>query len=66
MLICITSAEEDMSSVFWGARGILLIDYLEKEKNIIGGEDYATFLNRLEAAIGEKCPGTTKTDFVLP
>jgi hypothetical protein len=44
------SAGKVMASFFWDAKGILLIDYLQKGK-IINGEYYANLLNRLKTAI---------------
>ena len=38
-----------MVSVFWDAKGILFINYLEKGKSI-AGEYYASLLDRLKAA----------------
>lgn len=48
-----------MASVFWDAKGILLIDYLEKGKTIMG-EYYACLLDKLDEKIREKRPGLAK------
>ena len=42
-----------MASVFWGAEGILFIDYLEKGKTITG-EYCSNLLTRLDEKIREK------------
>jgi hypothetical protein len=55
----VPSAGKVMASVFWGAEGILLIDYLEKGKTI-NGEYYSNLLTRLEKKIREKRPGLQK------
>lgn len=39
-----------MATVFWDARGIILIDYLEKGKTITG-EYYASLLGQLKEEI---------------
>jgi len=44
-----------MASVFWGARGIIFIDYLQKGKTI-NGEYYANLLQRLSDEIKKKRP----------
>jgi hypothetical protein len=48
-----------MASVFWGAEGILFIDYLEKGKTITG-EYYSNLLTRLDEKICEKRPSLQK------
>ncbi|GFU02220.1 reverse transcriptase domain-containing protein [Trichonephila clavipes] len=48
-----------MSSVFWEAKGILLIDYLEKSKPITS-EYYSNPLHQLDAKICEKRPALKK------
>lgn len=53
------SAGKEMTCVFWDAKGILVIDFLEKEKTITG-RYYTTLLEKLEAAIQEKHPGMKK------
>lgn len=55
----IQSAGKVMASVFWDAKGILLIDYLEKGRSITG-QYYATLLDQLKAAIKRKRPGMAK------
>lgn len=55
----VQSAGKVMASVFWDAKGILLIDYLDKGKTVTG-QYYATLLVKLKAAIQEKRPGMAK------
>lgn len=50
------SAKKVMASVFWDAKGILLIDYLEKGKTI-NSEYYCNLLDQLDLKIREKRPG---------
>lgn len=49
----VKSAGKVMATVFWDARGIIFIDYLEKGKTITG-EYYASLLDRLSEEIKEK------------
>jgi histone-lysine N-methyltransferase SETMAR len=53
-----------MASVFWGAEGILFIDYLEKGKTITG-EYYSNLLTRLDKKICEKRPGLQKKKIIF-
>lgn len=53
------SAGKIMASVFWDAKGILLIDYLPKGKTITG-EYYRILLDKLDETIREKRPGLQK------
>jgi histone-lysine N-methyltransferase SETMAR len=48
-----------MALVFWGAEGILFIDYLENGKTITG-EYYSILLTRLDRKIHEKTPSLQK------
>lgn len=48
-----------MASVFWDARGIIFIDYLEKGKTITGAY-YSTLLDRLKSEIAKKRPHLKK------
>ena len=48
------SAGKVMASVFWDAHGIILIDYLEKEKKPINSDYYTALLDRLKAEIVKK------------
>ena len=48
-----------MSSTFWDAQGILLIDYLEKGRTI-NSEYYIALLVRLEEEIARKQPQMKK------
>jgi hypothetical protein len=54
-----------MALVFWGAEGILFIDYLEKGKTITG-EYCSNLLTRLDKKICEKRPGLQKKKNQLP
>ncbi|GFV72640.1 hypothetical protein TNCV_2602471 [Trichonephila clavipes] len=55
----IASAGKIISSVFWEAKGILLIDYLEKSKPITS-EYNSNPLHQLDAKICEKRPALKK------
>jgi hypothetical protein len=55
----IASAGKVMASVFWDAKGILLIDYLEKGRPTIG-EYYSNLFCQLDAKIRGKRPGLNK------
>ena len=50
------SSKKVMASVFWDAKGILLIDYLQTGKTITG-EYYKNLLDQLDKKIREKRPG---------
>lgn len=60
----IPSAGKVMASVFWDAKGILLIDYLEKGRTITG-EYYSQLLDQLDVAISEKRPGLKKKKIIF-
>lgn len=51
----VLSANKVMASVFWDAKGIIFIDYLEKGRSITG-EYYASLLQRLSDEIKKKRP----------
>ena len=53
------SAKKIMASIFWDAKGVLLIDYLEKGKTI-NSEYYCNLLDQLDKNIREKRPGLQK------
>lgn len=53
------SSKKIMASVFWDAKGILLIDYLQTGKTITG-EYYCSLLDQLDVKIREKRPGLQK------
>lgn len=53
------SAGKVMATIFWDARGIIFIDYLEKGKTITG-EYYAALLDRLNGEIKIKRPHLAK------
>ena len=55
----VPSAGKVMASVFWDAKGIVLIDYLQKGKTI-NGEYYGNLLRQLRKAIKSKRPGKLK------
>lgn len=55
----VPSAGKVMASVFWDARGIIFIDYLQKGKTI-NGEYYANLLQRLSDEIKKKRPHLAK------
>jgi histone-lysine N-methyltransferase SETMAR len=61
----VPSAGKVMASVFWGAEGILFIDYLEEGKTITG-EYYSSILTRLdEKKNREKKPGLQKKKIIF-
>ena len=51
----ITSAAKVMASVFWDVKGILLIDYPEKDRTITS-EYYSNLLDQLEVKTCKKWP----------
>lgn len=53
-----------MASVFWDAKGILLIDYLEKGKTI-NSEYYTTLLDQLDVMVREKRPSLRKKKIIF-
>lgn len=55
----VPSAGKVMASVFWDARGIIYIDYLQKGRTITGAH-YANQLDQLHKAIQQKRPGMEK------
>ena len=55
----VSFAGKAMASVFWDAKGIAFIDYLQKGRTI-NGEYYANLLRELRQAIKSKRPGTVK------
>lgn len=55
----VASAGKVMASVFWDAKGVLLIDYLPKGETITG-RYYTNLLDRLIVKIREKRPGLAK------
>ncbi|CAI9733412.1 Hypothetical predicted protein [Octopus vulgaris] len=52
----ISPAGKVMASVFWDAKGIVFIDYLQK-RHAINGEYYANLLRQLKRALKIKRPG---------
>ena len=53
------SAKKVMASVFWDAKGILVVDYLQTGKTI-NSEYYCNLLDQLKEKIREKRPGLQK------
>uniref|UniRef100_A0A0K2SWW6 Histonelysine Nmethyltransferase SETMARlike [Hydra vulgaris] n=1 Tax=Lepeophtheirus salmonis TaxID=72036 RepID=A0A0K2SWW6_LEPSM len=51
----VPSAGKIMATVFWDSQGIILIDYLEKDKTIAGAY-YSSLLDRLKTELQEKRP----------
>lgn len=58
------SAGKVMASVFWDAKGILMIDYLPKGKTI-NGEYYANLLDQLRQNIHQKRPGLARKKIIF-
>ncbi|GFU02053.1 putative DD34D transposase [Trichonephila clavipes] len=58
------SAGKVMASVFWDTHGIILIDYLKKEKTI-NSDYYVALLERLKDEIAEKRPHLKKKKVLL-
>ena len=58
------SAKKIMASIFWDAKGVLLIDYLEKGKTI-NSEYYCNLLDQLDKNIREKRPGLQKKTIIF-
>ena len=52
----VSSAGKVMASVFWDAKGVVLVDYLEKGQTI-NGEYYSNLLRQLREAVKKKRPG---------
>ena len=50
------SAGKVIATVFWGAKGIIMLDFLPK-RSTITGVNYANLLDPLRTAIHEKCQG---------
>ena len=61
----ISSAGKVMPRIFWDSHGIILIDYLQKEKTITG-EYYASLLDRFDAILKEKRPHLAKKSAFPP
>ena len=55
----VKSADKVMATIFWDARGIIQIDYLQKGRTI-NGEYYASLLDRLSEEIKKKRPHFAK------
>lgn len=53
------SANKDMATVFWDARGIIHVDYLQKGKTI-NGEYFANLMGQFNVSLKKKRPHLTK------
>ena len=53
------SAGKVVATIFWDSDGIILIDYLQKEKTITG-EYYVSLLDRFDAILKQKRPHLVK------
>lgn len=60
----VPSIKKIMASVFWDAKGIILIDYLDKGR-AMNGEYFSNLLDRLEKKISETRPGLHKKEIIL-
>ena len=61
----VPSAGKVMATIFWDSHGIILIDYLQKEKTVTG-EYYASLLDRFDAILKEKRPHLVKKSVFPP
>ncbi|CAK9819145.1 Mariner Mos1 transposase [Anthophora quadrimaculata] len=60
----VPSAGKVMATVFWNCKGVLLIDYLQKDKTI-NSEYYCNLLDQLDAKIREKRPALKKKRIIF-
>lgn len=60
----VLSANKVMATVFWDARGVIHIDYLQKGKTI-NGEYYASLLQRFHQVLMEKRPHLAKKKIIF-
>lgn len=58
------SAKKVLASVFWDAKGILLVDYLQTGKTI-NSEYYCNLLDQLDVKIREKRPGLQRKKIIF-
>ena len=58
------SAGKVMATVFWDAKGVIMLDFLPK-RSIITGVYYANLLDQLRTAIREKCRGKPSKGVLL-
>ena len=58
------SANEVMATVFWDARGVIHIDYLQKGRTI-NGEYYTNLLDRFNEDLKKKRPHLAKKKVIL-
>ena len=58
------SAGKVMATVFWDAKGIIMLDFLPK-RSTITGVYYANLLDQLRTAIHEKCRGKLSKGVLL-
>ena len=60
----VKSAGKVMASVFWDAKGILMIDYLPRGQTITG-DYYADLLHKLQECIQQKRPGLARKKIIF-
>ena len=58
------SAKKVLASVFWDAKGILFVDYLQSGKTI-NSDYYCNLLDQLDVKINEKRPGLQKKKIIF-
>ena len=58
------SAGKVMATVFWEAKGVIMLDFLPK-RSTISGVYYANLLDQLRTAIHEKCRGKLSKGVLL-
>ena len=58
------SAGKAMATVFWDAKGVIMLDFLPK-RSTITGVYYANLLDQLRTAIREKCRGKPSKGVLL-
>ena len=58
------SAGKVMATVFWDAKGVIILDFSPK-RSTITGVYYANLLDQLRTAIREKCQGKLSKDVLL-
>ena len=58
------SAGKVMATVFWDAKGVIMLDFLPK-RSTITGVYYANLLDQLRTAIHEKCRGKLSKGVLL-
>ena len=58
------SAGKVIATVFWGAKGIIMLDFLPK-RSTNTGVNYANLLDQVRTAIHEKCQGKLSKGVLL-